>query len=728
MAEPRVGALGRLAGAAHRHRRLVVVLWLAAVAAAVGLSSAFSGEFKADYTARGSDSRAAQDLLAERFPAMSGEQVDLVVHSDGGPVTAPATRAEVQRLLAEIATVPHVKGTASPYEVPGSVSADGTTARATIQLDAANPDAMPVADTQRIIALAEDAARPGLDVAVGGQVVQTAEQGEIGSEGIGLAAAAVILLLVFGSVVAAGLPILVAVVGLAISASVVGLVAAVIDVPDWSTSLAAMMGIGVGVDYVLLLVTRYREYLARGLAPRAATMATADTAGRAVLVAGSTVVVSLLGLFAMGLTAMRGAAVVTIIAVAVVMAASVTLLPALLGFVGHRIDRLRIPGLRPAATTGYGLGARWSRIVQRRPRTALLAGLLILGVLALPFLGIRYGFPDAGNDREGTTTRQAYDMLADGFGPGANGPLLLVSDGDPSALAGLRDRVASTPGVAAVTPPQANPAGDTAVMTVVPTTSPQSEETEQLVRTLRSEVAGTGVHVGGVTAAAIDSTEDTASRLPLLIGGVVGLSFLLLLTAFRSVTVAVKAAVLNLLSLAAAYGVVALFLQGGWAGQLIGIDTETPLPSFIPVLMFAVLFGLSMDYEVFLLTRIREQWLRTGDNSASVAGGLAATARVVTAAAAIMIAVFAAFVPSPQVFLKVIGVGMAAAILIDATVVRMLLVPAVMQLLGRANWWLPGWLDRILPPVRVEGADDHAAGEAEPPSPPRPRPVLEPVG
>src|SRR5829696_6749605 len=427
MAEPRVGALGRLAGAAHRHRRLVVVLWLAAVAAAVGLSSAFSGAFKADYTARGSDSRAAQDLLAERFPAMSGEQVDLVVHSDGGPVTAPATRAEVQRLLAEIATVPHVKGTASPYEVPGSVSADGTTARATIQLDAANPDAMPVADTQRIIALAEQAARPGLDVALGGQVVQAAEQGEIGSEGIGLAAAAVILLLVFGSVVAAGLPILVAVVGLAISASVVGLVAAVIDVPDWSTSLAAMMGIGVGVDYVLLLVTRYREYLARGLAPRAATMATADTAGRAVLVAGSTVVVSLLGLFAMGLTAMRGAAVVTIIAVAVVMAASVTLLPALLGFVGHRIDRLRIPGLRPAATTGYGLGARWSRIVQRRPRTALLAGLLILGVLALPFLGIRYGFPDAGNDREGTTTRQAYDMLDDGFGPGANGPLLLVA-------------------------------------------------------------------------------------------------------------------------------------------------------------------------------------------------------------------------------------------------------------------------------------------------------------
>jgi RND superfamily putative drug exporter len=443
-------------------------------------------------------------------------------------------------------------------------------------------------------------------------------------------------------------------------------------------------------------------------------------------VAGSTVVVSLLGLFAMGLTAMRGAALVTILAVGVVMLAAVTLLPALLGFVGRRIDRLRIPGLRPAAAVSdTGWAARWSRVVQRRPWTALVAGVIVLGVLALPFLGIRYGFPDAGNDRAGTTTRQAYDMLGEGFGPGANGPLVLVADGDPGVLSGLRGEIAATPGVAAVMPPQANPAGDAAVMTVLPTTSPQSEQTKQLVRTLREEVAGTGVHVGGVTAAGIDSTDDTASRLPLLVGGVVGLSFLLLLTVFRSVTVAVKAALLNLLSLAAAYGVVALVLQGGWAGQLIGIDTETPLPAFIPVLMFAVLFGLSMDYEVFLLTRIREQWLRTRDNSASVAGGLAATARVVTAAAAIMVAVFAAFVPSPQVFLKVIGVGMAAAILIDATIVRMLLVPAAMQLLGRANWWLPGWLDRILPRVRVEGTEDHGA---PPPALPHRQPVLEPVG
>ncbi|HZB51068.1 MAG TPA: MMPL family transporter [Mycobacteriales bacterium] len=720
--EPRVGALGRLAGAAHRRRRLVVVLWLVAVAAAVGLSSAVAGTFRADYTAPGSDSRAAQELLADRFPELTGEPLDIVVRSDGRPVTDPAVRSEVTAMIADVAALPQVRSAPDPYEVPGSVSEDGSTLRATVRMDAGSPDEVPLEDTREIIDRAKEIAKPGLEVALGGEIVQLADRGAVGSEGIGLAVAAVILLLVFGSLVAAGLPILVAVIGLAISSSLVGVIAAAIDVPEWTTALATMMGIGVGVDYVLLMVTRYREYLARGLDPRGATMATADTAGRAVLVAGSTVVVSLLGLFAMGLSAMRGAAVVTIVAVAVVMAASVTLLPALLGFVGHRIDRLRLPGLRRAdRTPGGGWAARWAGAVQRRPWLALAAGLAVLGVLAAPLLGVRYGFPDAGNDKAGTTTRQAYDILADGFGPGGNGPLLLVSEGSPATLQAIGQRIADTPGVAAVSPPLANQAGDTAVLTVVPTTSPQSEETEQLVRTIRAEVAGTGVRVGGVTAIGIDSTEDTVDRLALLIGGVVGLSFLLLLMVFRSVAVAVKAAVLNLLSLGAAYGVVALVLEGGWAGQLIGIDTETPLPVFIPVLMFAVLFGLSMDYEVFLLTRIREHWVRTGDNRRSVTEGLAATARVVTAAAAIMIAVFAAFVPSPVVFLKVIGVGLAAAILIDATVVRLVLVPAVMQLLGRAAWWLPGWLDRVLPRVHVEGTDDHGVAPGSPPEPPHDR-------
>jgi RND superfamily putative drug exporter len=356
---------------------------------------------------------------------------------------------------------------------------------------------------------------------------------------------------------------------------------------------------------------------------------------------------------------------------------------------------------------------RWSRLVDRHSVIAASIGVAALLALAAPFLGVRFGFPDAGNDVEDRSTRQAYDLVAEGFGAGANGPLVLVadlSDANPTAIQRLADDLGATEGVAAVTPAQVNPAGDTALLTVIPTTGPQDEATEDLVRTLRDDVVpaatdGTGleVHVGGVTATAIDSTANIAQRLPLLIGGVVALSMLLLLVSFRSIAIPVTAALMNLLSVAAAYGVVALFLEGGWAGQLIGIDTDTPMPAFIPVLMFAVLFGLSMDYEVFLVSRMRESWLRTRDNSQAIVDGLAGTGRVVTAAAAIMVAVFAAFVPSPEVFLKVIGVGMAAAILVDATVVRMLLVPAIMHLLGRANWWLPRWLDQRLPQLHVEG-------------------------
>jgi RND superfamily putative drug exporter len=735
---PRVGVLGRLADFAQRRRGTVVLVWLIAAIGTIALSATFAGEFRADYTARGSDSRTAQDLLTARFPAQSGQTVDIVLHSTG-PLTAPATKAEVSALLGRIGTVEHVRGTVDPYSVPGSIAPDGRTGRATVQLDVTTPDDMPVAATKKIMSLAEAARAPDLDVQVGGQVVAQAEQGSIGSEGIGLAAAAIILLLVFGSVVAAGLPIVVAVTGIAISGALVGLFAAAIDVPSWATSLAAMMGIGVGIDYVLLMVTRYREYLNRGMTVRSSIMATADTAGRAVLVAGGTVIISLLGLFGMGLTAMRGAAVVTIGAVAVVVLASMTLFPALLGYVGTRIDRLRLPGLRRHPERDGALSARWSNLVARRPWLAALAGIGILAVLTAPVLGMRFGFPDAGNDRTTTTSRQAYDLLSQGFGPGANGPLVLAAElsgpADQTALNTLADQVRHASGVATVLPPQLNQAGDTAVITVIPTSSPQSQQTNDLVHDLRDHVvpsatAGSDlqVYVGGATAAAIDSTSDTASRLPMLIIGVVGLSFLLLLTVFRSVVVAVKAAVLNLLSLGAAYGVVALVLQGGWAGRLVGIDTATPLPAFIPVLMFAVLFGLSMDYEVFLLSRMREHWVRTGDSESSVTIGLASTARVISAAAAIMIAVFAAFVPSPDVILKVIGVGMAAAILIDATVVRLLLVPALMHLIGDRTWWMPAWLDRILPRVQIEGADDHGAEPAALDAPGRLTPALEPVG
>jgi RND superfamily putative drug exporter len=716
-----IGLLGRLAGVMFRRRGRTVLAWVAALLVAVALASAFGGEFKADYSAPGSDSGQAQQLLEDRFASQAGDSVDVVIHAEAG-AQDPTVRADVRKVLAGLAVVPHVVSVDDPFATPGSVSPDGTTILTHARLDVVNPPDMPVQDTQRMLDVADGASHNGVEVSLGGQTVQQAEQGDIGSEMIGLIAAAIILLIMFGSVVAAGLPILVAVAGLAVSSTLTTVVISFVAAPDWSTSLATMMGIGIGIDYALLMVTRFREWRAAGLDPEAATVATLDTAGRSVIVAGTTVVISMLGLFAMGLSFMRGAAVVTILAVVVVMAASITLFPALLGYLGRHVDRLRLPLGRGhtvvVAAGGHVEPSRgwlaWSRLVARHRVLAASSGVIVLLALAAPFLDVRFGFPDAGNNRESTSTRQAYDQIAAGFGPGMNGPLLLVAElpatGGEQALARLAETVSDVHGVAAVSPPTVNQAGDTAILTVIPATGPQDPATEALVSTLRNHVlpeavsdGALTVHVGGVTATSIDSTHNIAKRIPLLIGGVVLLSMLLLLVAFRSVAVMVKAAVMNLLSVAAAYGVVALVLQGGWAGQLVGIDTPTPLPAFVPVLMFAVLFGLSMDYEVFLVSRMREGWLRTRDNDRAILEGLAGTGRVITAAAAIMVAVFAAFIPSTDVILKVIGVGMASAIFIDATVVRMLLVPSVMHLLGAGNWWMPEWLSRHLPELHIEG-------------------------
>ncbi|HEU0103125.1 MAG TPA: MMPL family transporter [Mycobacteriales bacterium] len=701
--------LARLADTAYRRRRSVVLAWVLAAVAVFGLSSSLSGEYSADYSAHGSDSDSAQQLLDSRFPARAGQSIDVVVRTDG-PVTAPEVRAAVDALLAEVADVPHVVGTVDPLQ---QVSPDGRTALGSIALDIPFSDTMAVPDAKRVLAAAADASGPGRRVEVGGAIV-SAEVTEVSSEAIGLAAAAVILLVTFGSVVAAGLPIATALLGLGIGSALIGLLAAVVDIPDWGPQLAAMMALGVGIDYVLLMLTRYREFLGEGLTPAQATVSTVESAGRAVLVAGTTVVISMFGLFATDLNYMQGAAVATIAAVLVIMAAAVTLVPALLGFAGTNVDRLRLPGARRRSAGGSPLWRRWARLVQRRSWPAAIAGAAITLALAVPFLDVRFGFPDFGNSPEDQSSRQTYDLVSEGFGPGANGPLLVVAQLDPAgadgALAALTQRLQGTDGVVSVSPAVRSPGGDAALLTVIPRTSPQDPATERLVRDVRDDVVpavvGSGlrqVHVGGATAMSVDTTRDITGTLPLLVGGVVGLSFLLLLFVFRSVAVAVKAGIMNILSIGAAYGVVALALQGGWFGQLIGIDTPTPLPAFIPVLMFAILFGLSMDYEVFLLSRIREFWLRSNDNSYAVAEGLAATARVITAAAAIMVAVFLAFVLSPDVILKVLGVGLATAILVDATVVRLLLVPATMQILGRANWWLPAWLDRALPQFHVEG-------------------------
>jgi RND superfamily putative drug exporter len=559
--------------------------------------------------------------------------------------------------------------------------------------------------------MGETADRDGVRVELGGQAIQLAQQGPVSSEAIGLAVAGFILLVALGTVVAAGLPLVTALFGLGIASALIGVLAAIVPTPDWSQTLAAMLGIGVGIDYALLILTRYRAALAAGAEPRAAVVEAIATAGRSVLIAGSTVVISLLGLFAMGLPYLYGAALATIIAVLVVMAAAVTLLPALLAVAGRRIERLRVPGLRDRARAAAAVGpqapaARWSRAVQRRPWTAAVAGALVLLALAAPATGLKLGFPDAGNDAASTTTRRAYDLVAAEFGPGTNGPLTIVVRGrDRRAVESVAGTLRREPGIASVAAPMFNAAGGTAVILASATTSPQSSATQDLIERVRDgrlDRAGLRVDVGGATAQQVDESAATAARLPLFIGGVVGLSLLLLLVAFRSLTVALKAAVLNLLSVGAAYGVVAVLADGGWAGRLVGIDAATPVPPFIPVIMFAVLFGLSMDYEVFLLSRVREAFLAGRDTTAAVTEGLERTARVITAAAAIMVVVFGALALSPEVFLKLIGVGLATAVLVDATIVRMLLVPAVMQLLGDRTWWIPRWLDRVIPQAQLE--------------------------
>ena len=704
--------LDHLAQFAYRRRRTVVVAWLAFLVVAVTLGGRFGGDDTTDYGTPGSESSAANDLVADRFPAGSGDTINVVWRAPD--VTAPAAQARVRDVLDRAAALDHVIGV-----VEGPTSEDGTVGYATLQLDTWD---MPVEVTNELVALAERADGDGFTVDVGGNPVQTAEQGEVSSEGIGLIVAAVILLVSFGSVLAMGLPILSAILGVGVATGLIALLANLVDVPDWATSVATMIAIGVGIDYSLLIVTRYRAALQRGLDPEAAVGEAVGTAGRAVVFAGATVMVSLLGMIVMNLPYLYGVAIGSALAVGVMVALSVTLLPAVLGFVGHHIDRLRVPFVK-ANRPGPSLAFRWSRAIQHRPWRAAFAGLVLLLVLAAPALSLRLGFPDAGNGPESLTSRRAYDTLTDAYGPGHNGTLLVVADlaagGTLADVDALRSALAAVDGVDAVTPPAVNEAGDTAVLGVVPSTSPQDEATEALLRTVRDDViptsvAGTGIdaRVGGLTASFLDQNQTIADRLPLFIGAVVGLSLILLLVVFRSVLVAAKAGVMNLLSVFAAYGVVSLAASGGWFGELFGIHEPTPVPGFIPLMMFAILFGLSMDYEVFLLSRIREEHNRSGDNSRSVADGLAATARVITAAAAIMVAVFGAFVPSDQVFLKLIGLGMATAILLDATVVRMVLVPASMQLLGERNWWLPHWLDRVLPNLDVDGPA-HVTAPAE---------------
>jgi putative drug exporter of the RND superfamily len=707
-----------------RHRRVVVVAWIALLVAINVAAMTFGGENKQEFLSPGTDSKAAVDLLDARFPAQSGDTITIVIHDKAG-VTSPGVLAVAEPLVERVRRLPHIVSVVAPWDPDGheQVSSDGKTGYATAQLDTTGA-AFPVSVAAEMIDLAADARRAGTQIELGGQAIDNAQSSSLGAEGPGLLIAALVLLIAFGSLVAMGLPLATALFGVGVGLAGGSLLANLIDVPDWASSVATMIGLGVGIDYALLIVTRYRSELAAGARPQAAVAVAMTTAGRSVVFAGTTVVISLLGMLTMNQPYVAGVAFSAVVTVLVVMLAALTLLPALLGFAGRSIDRLRLPLRHPSADhTEHGFWHSWSRTIQRRPVLTGLGGALALAVLIIPFFGLRLGFPDAGNDPTSLTTRRAYDLMTEGFGAGFNGTFVLVADrGDAktmTALAALDKTLAATPGVAAVSPPIASPNADAAVITLTPDASPQDQATMQLLTKLRNDIvpdalAGTDVTVsiGGLTAANVDQTNSISKRLPLFLSAVILLSFLLLLTVFRSILVAAKAAVLNLLSIIAAYGVIAYATQGGWFGHLFGITTPTPVPAFIPMIMFAILFGLSMDYEVFLLSRVREEYLRTRDNASAVADGLAATAKVITAAALIMTAVFGAFIFDDQIFLKIIGIGTAAAVIIDATIIRLVLVPATMQLLGDRNWWMPRWLDRVLPRLDIEGTSDPAAGSA----------------
>ncbi len=703
--------LAALADIAYRRRGRMVLAWIVATVVLIALGTAFAGEYEADYNTPGSESKAASDLTEREFGGYSGQEIYVVWKDPSGADSAAAKRG-MKRFFATAEAIPHVEKRAAIR-----VSEDGTIATTTLPLTIPGWE-VPKEDGETLVAAAEDNSGESLQIELGGDPIYRAQESS-NEEFIAFLAAAIVLLIAFGSVVAAGLPLIVALVGIGITGGgLTALLAIVIDVPDWTLAVSGLIGIGVGIDYALLVLTRFRSALKAGKDRHDAVVEAVTTAGRSVIIAGGTVVIAVLGLFLTGLPYMYGVALSASFAVLTVMLASITLLPALLSYLGPRVDRLRIPilgrRLDKPEEDGSSLAARWSHWVQRRPWPAAIVATLILLALAAPALGMRLGFPDAGNDPEDTMTRQAYDLITEGFGPGANGPLVIAAElpegGEgKAAIATLTRDLEQEDGIDFVAPPTFNEEGTAALLTVIPATSPQDEATSELVEHLRGVVvpealgdSGVNAYIGGVTPALEDQSEYITGRMPLFIAAVVGLSFLLLLVAFHSPLISLKAGIMNLLSVCAAYGVMTLVAQGGPVGELIGIDHEVPIAPFMPVMMFAILFGLSMDYEVFLVSRIREEYLKDRNTRRAVADGLAKTARVITAAAAIMVVVFLAFVASPEVFLKLFGIGLAAAIFLDATLVRMVLVPAVMQLLDNRNWWIPDWLERILPRIDVE--------------------------
>ncbi len=744
------------------HRLYVVLGWILLIVLVNGLAQSAGTEYSNNFTIPNSDAQRAADLLQKSFPAQAGDRDQIVFRVEHGTVLDPAVRDRMSAMFAEVAHLPHVSSVVSPYtEASGgkAISANHQIAFATVVFDE-KANLLPKSAGERVVEVAKAARRPGLQVELGGQAIELTEQEGFGfTTAIGLLAAIVILLITFGSLIAMGLPIVTALFGLGTGLGLIALFTHVVDTPNFSSELAAMIGLGVGIDYSLFILTRYREAYA-GPGPthgrvRESVVQAMDTAGRAVLFAGTTVVIALLGMMLLGVSFLYGVALSASIGVLLVMSASLTLLPALLSLAGNRLarpSRRTRRRARQAASAGNGAATaagtggpggngtpstpdgtpgpagggawlRWSQFVQRRPKAIALVATLVMLVIAAPALALRLGSSDASNDPPHTTTYQAYRLLAEGFGEGFNGPLQVVVQlphaNDTAALSEVQRALAAAPGVVSVTPPRLNPTGEVATFSVYPNSSPQAYATTLLVRDLREHVippvaarTGAVAYVGGVTAGAVDFATVLAHKLPLFIGVVVLLSALLLAVVFRSLVIPVQAAFMNLLSIGASLGVIVALFQWGWLPWLLGVHPG-PIESFIPVMLFAIVFGLSMDYEVFLVSRIHEQWTRTKDNHRAVGEGLALTGRVVTAAAAIMVCVFLSFVLGESRVIQQFGLSLASAVFLDAVIVRCMLLPAVLHIVGARTWRIPAGLDRLLPRVNIEGTSVRELPSAE---------------
>ncbi|MEU0560879.1 MMPL family transporter [Dactylosporangium sp. NPDC006015] len=690
--------LGRLGGAAAAHPWRIIGAWVIVLVAFTALSAGFGGTPHDDYNVPGTESQAGTEFLRKHLPELAGTDARVVVHGKGK--VDPAT---LEGLRTRLAAMPSAGDVSQPR-----MSADGDTALIAVRYTIPVTDFEGTTGMDALRAAAEPLVREGLQVEFGGQVAENISAPSGTAEAVGIVAALFILVFALGSVIAAGLPLIVAISGLGVASAIIALLAKATDISGTAPTIATMVGLGVGIDYALLLVARHVEGLRAGLSPREAAAAANATAGASVIVAGLTVLVSLFGLRLATLPVYSSFGYATFAAVGAVMLASITLVPALCGLAGHRVlPRAVRKGTAVARDTVArpGLTARWAALVGRRPVVAALASLLVLGVLSAPVLGMRTWPQDAGSQPTSNTTRQAYDLTSAEFGAGANGPLVIAVDtAKVPDVDGLVAALRAVPGVALVAP--AARTADAAVILVEPTTGPQDERTTELLNRLRADVLPDGALVTGLVAVFADISDRLSDRLWIVVAFVVALSLLLLTVLFRAPVVAVKAAIMNLLSVAAAYGVMTAVFQTDAGAKAVGLPHSVPVSSWVPILLFTVLFGLSMDYEVFLLSRVREDWLATGDAQGSVVRGLSATGRVISGAAAIMVAVFIGFALDPDVTVKMIGVGMAAAVLVDATLVRLVLVPATMSLLGRANWWLPAWLDRLLPHVKVEAAEE----------------------